>query len=57
MGQQIGPRVMSAIIQNNQIVLIARNTGYTGYPEITMDQIKSTYNPERTRKRESNMMT
>jgi hypothetical protein len=51
MGQRIGSRVMGAIIKNNHVVLIARNTRYTGCPEITMDQIKSAYNPGRTSKR------
>jgi hypothetical protein len=51
MAQRKGPRVMSTIIQNNQIVLISRNTGYKRSPKITMDQINSTYNPRRSRKR------
>jgi hypothetical protein len=45
MAQQKGPRVMSTIIQNNQIILISRNTGYRRSPKIAMDQVKSTYNP------------
>jgi hypothetical protein len=44
MAQRKGPRVMSTIIQNNQIVLISRTTGYKRSPKIAMDQIKSTYN-------------
>jgi hypothetical protein len=40
-----GPRVMSTIIHNNQIVLISRNIGYRRSPKIAMDQIKSMYNP------------
>jgi hypothetical protein len=43
MTQRKGPRVISTIIQNNQIVLISRNTGYRRSPKITIDQIKSTY--------------
>jgi hypothetical protein len=45
MAQRKGPRVISTIIQNNQIVLISRDTGYRRSPKIAMDQIKSTYNP------------
>jgi hypothetical protein len=44
MVQRKSPRVMSTIIQNNQIVLISRTTGYKRSPKIAMDQIKSTYN-------------
>jgi hypothetical protein len=52
MAQRKGPRVMSTIIQNNQIVLISRNTGYKRSPKITMDQIKRMYNlGRRTSKR------
>jgi hypothetical protein len=52
MAQWKGPRVMSTIIQNNQIVLISRNTRYRRSPKIAMDQIKSMYNPRpRNRKR------
>jgi hypothetical protein len=52
MAQRKGPRVISTIIQNNQIIFISRNTGYRRSPKIAMDQIKSTYNPgRRTRKR------
>jgi hypothetical protein len=35
---------MSTIIQNNQIVLISKNTRYRRSPKIAMDQIKSMYN-------------
>jgi hypothetical protein len=45
MAQRKDPRVMSAIIQNNQIVLISRDTGHRRSPKTAMNQIKSTYNP------------
>ena len=52
MTQRKGPRVMSAIIENNQVVLISRNTEYRRGPKITVDQIKRTYSSGRgTRKR------
>jgi hypothetical protein len=45
MAQRKDPRVMSAIIQNNQIVLISRDTRHRRSPKTAMNQIKSTYNP------------
>jgi hypothetical protein len=51
MVQWKGPHVMSAIIKNNQVILISRNTEYMRGPKITVDQIKISYNLERTRKR------
>jgi hypothetical protein len=47
-GERIGlqskrksPKNMGIIIQNHQIVFVARYAEYRGGPEITMDQIKS----------------
>jgi hypothetical protein len=45
MAHRKGPRIMSTIIKNNQIILISRHTRYRRSPKIAMDQIKSTYNP------------
>jgi hypothetical protein len=41
------PDKMGKIIQNYQIVFIARKTEYRGGPEITMNQVKSLLSPRR----------
>ena len=42
-----GPEKMGKIIQNHQIVFIARKTEYRGGPKITVNQVKSLLSPRR----------
>jgi hypothetical protein len=52
------PQVMGVVIQNEQIIFIARNAKYRGCPDITVDQIKIACNPIREgRKRKADMST
>jgi hypothetical protein len=51
LAQRKGPRVMSAIIENNQVILITKNTKYKRGTKMTVNQIKRLYTPRRTRKR------
>jgi hypothetical protein len=49
---------MGVVIQNEQIIFIARNAKYRGCPDITVDQIKIACNPIREgRKRKADMST
>jgi hypothetical protein len=45
MAQQKSSQVMSAIIKNNQVVVISRDIENKRCPNVTVDQIKSSYNP------------
>ena len=42
-----GPEKMGKIIQNHQVVFIARKTEYRGGPKITVNQVKSLLSPRR----------
>jgi hypothetical protein len=52
--QREGPGVVRKIINDHQIILIARNAEYKRSPQITVDKIKSM---RRRRKRKPNMTT
>jgi hypothetical protein len=51
------PRVVRDIINDHQIILIARNAEYRRSPQITVDKIKSMRSMRRRRKRKLNMAT
>jgi hypothetical protein len=53
--QREGPGVVREIINDHQIIFIARNAEYRRSPQITVDKIKSMR--RRRRKRKSNMAT
>jgi hypothetical protein len=55
--QREGPGVVRKIINDHQIILIARNAEYLRSPQIAVDKIKSMQNMRRRRKRKPNMMT
>jgi hypothetical protein len=40
MTQRKGPRVVSEIIKDDQVIFVASDTEYRGGPEITVDEIK-----------------
>ena len=55
--QMESPRVVGKIINNDQIIFIARHAEYRGCPQVTVNKIKSMRNIRRRRKRKSNMTT
>jgi hypothetical protein len=38
--QRKGPRVVGAIIENNQVILVTENTQNRGGPEVTVYEVK-----------------
>ena len=55
--QKESPRVLRKIINNDQIIFIARHAEYRRCPQVTVNQIKSMCSMRRRRKRKSNMTT
>ena len=55
--QRESPRVMRKIINNDQIIFIARHAEYRRCPQVTVNEIKSMRSMRRRNKRKSNMMT
>ena len=55
--QRESPRVMRKIINNDQVIFVARNAEYMRCPQVIVNKIKSTRSMRRRRKRKSNMTT
>ena len=55
--QRESPRVMRKIINNDQIIFVARHAEYRRCPQVTVNKIKSMRIMRRRRKRKSNIMT
>ena len=56
--QRESPRVMRKIINNDQIIFIARHAEYRRCPQVTMNKIKNMHNMRKKRRKwKSNMTT
>ena len=55
--QRKSPRVMRKIINNDQVIFVARHAEYRRCPQVTVNKIKRMRNMRRRRKRKSNMTT
>ena len=55
--QRENPRAMRKIINNDQIIFVARHAEYRRCPQVTVNKIKSMRSMRRRRKRKSNMTT